>query len=67
MDADLTVREKQVFDLLLLGLKSREIAVRLGISDSTVHFFTKNIYRKTGVNSKPALMRKYLLSEKDKK
>lgn len=52
----LTPREKQVFALLLTGTKRKDIARKLDISESTVGFFTKKIYKKLGVNSKPELI-----------
>lgn len=55
----LTPRERDVFLLLIRGMKEKDIAAALGISRSGVGFFTKRIYRKLGVNSKPALIVRY--------
>ena len=55
----LTNREKQVFDLILQGWKTREIREELHIKTSTVRTYYKHIYEKTFVNSKKELLRKY--------
>lgn len=55
----LTPREKQVFHMLLEGLKAREIALRISISISGVNYFVKQIYRKLNVNSKTELVLRY--------
>ena len=55
----LTNRERQVFDLILRGLKTREIRQELLIKTSTVRTYYKHIYEKLFVNSKKELIRKY--------
>ncbi len=55
----LTPREREVFQLLLKGMKEKEIAGALHISRSGVGFFTKRIYKKLDVNSKPELILRY--------
>ncbi|MEW6574025.1 MAG: LuxR C-terminal-related transcriptional regulator [Bacillota bacterium] len=47
--AKLTPREREVLELLLCGLSSREIAARLHLSVSTVEDYRKQIYQKLGV------------------
>ena len=47
----LTDRELAVLNLLRKGLKSREIADKLNISDETVKTHRKNILKKTGKNN----------------
>ena len=54
-----TNREKQVFDLIMQGKKTREIRQELHILTSTVRTYYKHIYEKTFVNSKKELLRKY--------
>jgi DNA-binding CsgD family transcriptional regulator len=44
----LTARETDVLGLVALGLTSRAIAHRFGISERTVHKHLERIYRKTG-------------------
>ena len=46
---DLTQREKEVLDLLSVGLANDEIASRLFISSNTVKFHIKNIFIKIDV------------------
>lgn len=48
----LTPRERDVFELLIRGLKMREIADKLGIGYSTVNTHQKSVYKKLGVNSR---------------
>lgn len=55
----LTPREKQVFYMLLEGMKAKEISLRMSISVSGTNYFVKNIYRKLHVNSKPELVLRY--------
>jgi DNA-binding CsgD family transcriptional regulator len=50
--SQLSVREKEVVDLLLQGKSNKEIALALGVSVSTVEFHLKNVYRKLGVRSR---------------
>jgi len=53
---ELTNREQQVFDLLVEGLKADDVAKKMGITKNTVKYFTKRIYKKLGVKSKPELI-----------
>lgn len=57
--AALTPRERQVFWMLLRGMRAREIAARMSISLSGVHYFVKRIYRKLRVHSKTELVLRY--------
>ncbi|MGQ9513316.1 response regulator transcription factor, partial [Thermodesulfitimonas sp.] len=45
----LTAREREVLELLLRGLGSKKIAVKLHLSVSTVEDYRKQIYQKLGV------------------
>jgi DNA-binding NarL/FixJ family response regulator len=45
----LSAREREVLGMLARGLRNREIARRLFISDCTVKFHTRTIYRKLDV------------------
>jgi len=47
----LTRRERQMFDLVLDGKSTKEIAFELGIRDVTVDFHRRNVYRKMEVNN----------------
>ena len=55
----LTSREKEVFYMLLKGMKAKEIAEEFSITIWGANYFIKQIYRKLGVNSKTALVLKY--------
>ena len=52
MEELLTARELEVFELLLCGLKNREIAEELHLSEGTVRIYLSTIYSKLGVNSR---------------
>jgi DNA-binding NarL/FixJ family response regulator len=53
----LTTRERQIVQLLRLGLASKEIASMLDISPWTVSTHVKNLYKKLGVTSRSHLRR----------
>ncbi len=55
----LTLREKEVFYMLLKGMKAREIASKISISLCGANYFIKQIYRKLDVNSKIELVIRY--------
>jgi DNA-binding NarL/FixJ family response regulator len=52
----LSEREKEIFQLLLTGLSSREISVHLKISSKTVDKHRASIFRKTGVENSTQLL-----------
>ena len=56
----LTRREKQVLELLLLGMSSRKIAEELNISRQTVDKHRKNMLKKTGIRSSAEMVVKAL-------
>ncbi|RFC49161.1 MAG: two-component system, LuxR family, response regulator DctR [Verrucomicrobia bacterium] len=47
----LTRRERQLFDLILDGKSTKEMAFELGIRDVTVDFHRRNLYRKMEVDN----------------
>jgi DNA-binding NarL/FixJ family response regulator len=49
---ELTPRERQILELVALGLKNREIANELGIRPGTVKVHLKHIFEKTGVRGR---------------
>jgi DNA-binding CsgD family transcriptional regulator len=53
---DLTRRQADVTQVLLLGKSDREIAALLDIDLNTVKTHLKKVYRKTGVRGRCALM-----------
>lgn len=52
----LTQREYEVLDFLVMGLPSKRIAAKLGISERTVDVHRFNIMRKTGVRTMAELI-----------
>jgi len=50
--ARLTRREREILELLAVGLSTRLIASRLGVSESTAEAHTRSLYRKLGVRSR---------------
>lgn len=51
----LSEREKQVFELVLIGKKNKEIANALFVDISTIKTHINNIYKKTGINNRKEL------------
>ena len=49
---NLSVREKEIFDLIVLGNSNKIIADDLSISINTVKFHVKNVYEKLGIKSR---------------
>jgi len=56
---NLTCREKDIFTMLLTGMAPKEIAFTLKISNNTVDFHRKNMYRKLNIQSRAELFAKY--------
>lgn len=54
--AALTLRQQQVVQLLLEGLSNKEIAARLGITESTVKVHVRSIMSRAGVMSRTQLV-----------
>jgi PAS domain S-box-containing protein len=59
--AGLTVRERQVMDLIVAGRSTRQIAGELGLSPKTVETHRAHLLRKTGVSSIAELVRLVVL------
>jgi two-component system nitrate/nitrite response regulator NarL len=55
--ADLSEREKDVLRLIAEGLKTREIAKRLGVTDRTVETYRRRLMTKLGVHSIAGLIK----------
>ena len=53
---DLTVREQETVQLLLQGLTSKEIAVRMDISPNTVKAFLRLVMVKMGVSTRSGIV-----------
>jgi DNA-binding CsgD family transcriptional regulator len=58
--ARLTVREREVLDLLLLGRTHDDIAIVLGITERTSRFHQANLLAKLGAESRMDLIRLFL-------
>ena len=56
----LTKREKEVFDLLVAGLTTKEIANELKISDKTVRNHISNAIQKIGVKGRAQAVIEFL-------
>lgn len=56
---EVSPREQQVLKMLLNGQTNKEIATELFISENTVKYHVKNIYKKTGCNSRKELIQHY--------
>jgi DNA-binding CsgD family transcriptional regulator len=52
----LTEGPRRVLDLLLKGLQEKEVALRLRISQNTVHVHVREIYKRLGVSSRSELL-----------
>lgn len=57
LGSSMSVREREILRLVAVGLSSKEIAARLGISVRTVNSHRAAIIRKTGLHSVAALTR----------
>ncbi|HUV63155.1 MAG TPA: LuxR C-terminal-related transcriptional regulator [Sedimentisphaerales bacterium] len=62
---NLTPRERQIAELICQGLRNGGIAKVLRIRPGTVKTHTRNIYRKTRVESKIAMLLRFLSDAKD--
>ncbi len=60
--AELTVRERQVLELMAGGMSTREIAARCNLSVKSIETYRKRIMNKVGVNS-VAELTKYAVRE----
>jgi len=61
----LTVRQRQVMELVLAGHPSKNIAADLGLSQRTVENHRASVMRKTGTKSLPALARLVVAATSD--
>lgn len=62
----LTKKQKNVCDLVVTGLSSKEISRRLGISKRTVESHRVEVYRKMGVKNAVELVRRVVTEEGNK-
>jgi DNA-binding NarL/FixJ family response regulator len=59
-EAELTLREQAVLDQLVAGFSYKEIGEKLQVSDHTVHFHIRNIYKKLQVRSRAQAVAKVM-------
>lgn len=52
----LTTREAEIVDFVCTGLRNKDIADRVGLSEGTIKVHLHNVYRKLGVNSRSELI-----------
>ncbi len=62
--SQLTGRERQIFEAITSGLRTKEIARMLGVSPRTVDAHSSNILRKTGARAAIDLVRLALQAER---
>jgi DNA-binding CsgD family transcriptional regulator len=55
---DLTPAERRVAELVAEGLRNREVAERLFLTEKTVEFHLRNVFRKLGIRSRAELARR---------
>ena len=53
---NLSVREREIFDLITFGKSNKEIASEANISVNTVKFHVKNIYGKLNIKKRKDLL-----------
>ena len=52
MNKIVTIREKEIFDLLITNYTTKDISDKLGISEKTVRNHISNVMQKLGVKSR---------------
>ena len=62
---DFTEREKEISNLVSLGLTNDEIGKKLNISEPTVKTHLRNIYSKSDIHDRANLAIRVLNSDKD--
>lgn len=62
----LTPTEREIFDLYVRGLGTKEILARKGIRESTLRYHNRNLYSKLGVRSQKELLRCAAAMEEEK-
>ncbi len=59
----LSLREQEIFGLILRGMSNAEISQALFITESTVKFHIGNIFKKVGISSRAELIADYRLRD----
>jgi DNA-binding NarL/FixJ family response regulator len=52
---ELSTRQRQIFDLIVIGLSNKEIARTLGLGQGTVKIHIKKLFHKLGVRHRGAV------------
>ncbi|MGA9777100.1 MAG: response regulator transcription factor [Verrucomicrobiia bacterium] len=63
---DLTVREREILELLANGFPNKQIADRLGLTDGTVRWHLRHVYNKLHVRSRTEAALKFRSTKQDK-
>jgi DNA-binding NarL/FixJ family response regulator len=63
--SDLTQRERQVLSYVFEGLANKQIAEKIGVSESSVKATLQQLFSKTGVHTRSQLVRIVLEHYKD--
>ena len=58
-DPDLTRREKEILDLIEMGMSNREMAERLVIAEGTLKRHVANLYQKLGVHNRAQAIKQF--------
>lgn len=53
---NLSIREREIFDLIVVGKSNKEIALEVNVSINTVKFHVKNIYGKLNIKSRKEVL-----------
>ncbi|MEM9019014.1 MAG: LuxR C-terminal-related transcriptional regulator [Planctomycetota bacterium] len=60
IEQELSPRQVQLLRMLLLGKTPKRIAYELGLAESTVRTYIRDLYRRVGVHGREELMSKYI-------
>jgi DNA-binding NarL/FixJ family response regulator len=65
-DTKLTPKEKEIIELIAMGLRTREVATKLGVKNRTIDFHVSNILMKFGVKTRYEAVLTYTKSKDGK-
>jgi ATP/maltotriose-dependent transcriptional regulator MalT len=58
-DPDLTRREKEILNLIEMGMSNREMAEKLVIAEGTLKRHVANLYQKLGVHNRAQAIKQF--------
>ena len=61
----LSLREREILELVAAGMSNKLIAARLGVTNGTVRWHLRHVYHKLHVRSRPQAARKFLAAMED--